>query len=191
MANSYAVEDFISSAVGEGRVTIQQRDGLWKLAESGANATALLGYLRELGYESGLQTVINWRNARFTVGERAEEINAWTRQARGLMPSDALNQLAFWMIRSLSDIHQELRGRDLSQVRTNQLMTMAATFSTRAQEAIAQADKIKTVADTKDIILGTMEEVRLSYRQALEKESPELLPIIDSVLNTVKAKLDV
>lgn len=191
MARASKVDGFIASCISEGVWDAETRDRFMDLAENGASAMSLFNFLKEYGFEGQYHNVNNWKNSR-DVGEFARELNARNRQARGLYPSDALNQLASWMLEIIATLYKELgRREDLGKVSTKDLLFLISTYGGKAQAAIAEADKVRNLHDSQDLILGTLEEVRMAWRQTHEAENPELIRIIDGVLEMVRSKLDV
>lgn len=191
MARASKVEDFIANCMADGVWDTPTRDRFMDLAENNASAMSLFNFLREYGFEGQYYNVNNWKKSR-DIGTFARELNTRSRQARGLKSSDALNQLAGWMLQVIAQLYEELGRRDdLDKVSTKDLLFLISTYGGKAQAAIAEADKVRNLHDSQDLIIGTLEEVRMSWRQTHEAENPELIRIIDGVLEMVRAKLDV
>lgn len=191
MAQASKVDEFIADCMSSGRWDEETRSRFMDLAENNASSMSLFNFLKDCGFEGQYHSVNNWKNAR-NVGQFARELNVRNRQARGLKSSDALNQLAGWMLEVISQLYQELGRRDdLSKVSTKDLLFLISTYGGKAQAAIAEADKVRTLHNSQDLILGTLEEVRMAWRQTHEAENPELIRIIDGVLEMVRSKLDV
>lgn len=184
------VDEFVAERMASGSWTAEDRDRLYTLSENGASAMTLFNLLKRDGFEGGYNTVLNWKRSR-DLGTVAQEMNARYRQARGLQPSDALNQLSAWMMDIIGRLYAELSKRDdLEKISTKDLLFLISTYGGKAQSAIAEADKIRTLHDNKDLILGTLEETRIAWRQSYEAENPEMLQLIDAVLDMVRVKLD-
>jgi hypothetical protein len=192
MGTPYAVEQFVVNSLANEAWRIEDRDRLWAIGESGASSMNLFNYLSGRGYQGSYDSVNNWRDARFGTGSLATEMNAMARQARGLSASDTLNLIAIWMVRVASRLYEELNKRgDIEQLSTKDLLFLLSLNASKIQSAIAEADKIKALADNRDLILGVLEETRLAARQAYGEESPESVPIVENVLAMVREKLDV
>lgn len=184
------VDEYIARLMAEGAWTAEDRDRFLTLAENGASCMSLFNLLKESGFDGGYYNVQNWKKSH-DMGSLAQEMNAKYRQARGLRPTDALNQLSAWMLDIIGRLYEELgRREDLGKVPTKDLLFLLSTYSGKAQSAIAEADKIRTLHDNKDLILGTLEETRIAWRQTYEAENPEMLQLIDAVLDMVRVKLD-
>lgn len=184
------VDEYIAKLMAEGAWTAEDRDRFLVLAENGASCMSLFNLLKESGFDGGYYNVQNWKKSR-DMGSLAQEMNAKYRQARGLRPTDALNQLSAWMLDIIGRLYEELGKReDLEKVSTKDLLFLISTYGGKAQGAIAEADKIKALHENKDLILGTLEETRIAWRQTYETENPEMLQLIDAVLDMVRVKLD-
>lgn len=184
------VDEYIARLMAEGVWTAEDRDRFLTLAENGASCMSLFNFLKESGFDGGYYNVQNWKKSH-DMGSLAQEMNAKYRQARGLRPTDALNQLSAWMLDIIGRLYEELgRREDLEKIPTKDLLFLLSTYGGKAQSAIAEADKIRTLHDNKDLILGTLEETRIAWRQSYEAENPEMLQLIDAVLNMVRVKLD-
>lgn len=184
------VDEYIARLMADGAWTIEDRDRFFTLAENGASCMSLFNLLKESGFDGGYYNVQNWKKSH-DMGSLAQELNARYRQARGLRPTDALNQLSAWMLDIIGRLYEELgRREDLEKIPTKDLLFLISTYGGKAQSAIAEADKIRTLHDNKDLILGTLEETRIAWRQTYEAENPEMLQLIDAVLDMVRVKLD-
>lgn len=184
------VGEHIAKLMAENIWSTEDRDRFLTLAENGASCISLFNLLKETGFDGGYYNVQNWKKAQ-DMGSLAQEMNARYRQARGLRPTDALNQLSAWMLDIIGRLYEELgRREDLDKVPTKDLLLLLSAYGGKAQNAIAEADKIRTLHDNRDLILGTLEETRLAWRQSHEAENPEMLPLIDAVIDMVRVKLD-
>lgn len=184
------VGEHIAKLMAEGSWTAEDRDRFLTLAENGASCMSLFNLLKESGFDGGYYNVQNWKKSH-DMGSLAQEMNAKYRQARGLRPTDALNQLSAWMLDIIGRLYEELGKReDFNKVPTKDLLILLSTYGGKAQGAIAEADKIRTLHDNKDLILGAFEEVRIAWRQSYEAENPEMLNLIDAVLDMARVKLD-
>lgn len=184
------VDEYIARLMADGTWTTEDRDRFFTLAENGASCMSLFNLLKESGFDGGYYNVQNWKKSH-DMGGLAQELNARYRQARGLRPTDALNQISAWMLDIIGRLYEELgRREDLAKVPTKDLLFLISTYGGKAQSAIAEADKIRTLHDNKDLILGTLEETRIAWRQTYEAENPEMLQLIDAVLDMVRVKLD-
>lgn len=192
MGTPYAVEQYVVTALANQEWGIEDRDRLWAMGESGAGSATLHGYLVTRGYQGGYDSVNNWRLSRFGKGSLSAEMNAMSRHARGLSASDTLNLVAIWMVKAASQVYEEVKKRDdLKFVSTKDLLFLLSLMSPKIQSVIAEADKIKSLADNRDLIIGVLEETRIAAQQAYGEGSPESIPIVENVLNLVLEKLDV
>lgn len=190
MPRSARIDQFVAELMANGTWTTEDRDRFFTLAENGASVMSLFNHLKDVGFEGGYYNVYNWHKSR-DLGSVAAELNARYRQARGLHPSDALNQLSAWLLDTIGKLYEELAKReDLERVSTKDLLFLISNYGGKAQGAIAETGKVKVSHDDRELILGVMEEFRLAWRQVHEAENPELLGMVEPVIEMVRLKLD-
>lgn len=193
MANrAYFVEEFVARELAQERWNIEDRDRLWMMAESGSSASLLYSYLSSRGYQGSYHSVANWREARFGSGSLAIEMNALAREARGLSTSDTLNLVTSWMVQIASRLFEETKRRkDLDKLSTKDLLFLLSLSTGKIQTIAVEADKIRSISDSRDLIFGVIEETRTVARQIYEEDAPESVPIVDNVLAIMKEKMNV
>lgn len=155
-------------------------------------------------YKGSYDSVKHWRQTRSSkgvegLGQQATEIA----QTAARMPLEAnpvassmdlalrLNNLCHRLLGVLEQ-HDWVEPGELrlTPKQASQLVSCLPSLVRASNGVILEMHRVKAEIDQKTLMLATIEELAVDWRQMVEHDNPELLPLLESAAQVTKARLE-
>lgn len=155
-------------------------------------------------YKGSYDSVKHWRQSRSSkgiegLGQQATEIA----QTAARMPLEAnpvassmdlalrLNNLCHRLLGVLEEHNWVEPGElRLTPKQASQLVSCLPGLVRASSGVILEMHRVKAEIDQKTLMLATIEELAVDWRQMLEHDNPELVPLLESAAQVTKARLE-